>query len=276
MMSMLFRAGIQVRNRRALLSGWLVAVALGLGCAVSHAGLFDDDEARKAILDLRQRNDTLRQSNEDTNQRLSAELKRISEDNVQLRRSLLDFQNQIEILKQDQAKLRGQSEQMLQDVSDVQRRQKDLAGGLDERLRKVEPVKVTVDSRDFVVEPTEKKDYEAALAVFRKGDFAASQVAFFEVIKRYPQSGYIPSALFWLANAQYATREYKEAVTNFRSLVAQFPDHLRSPEAMLSIANCQAELKDTRAVRKTLDELVKNYPRSEAAVAGKERLARLK
>lgn len=276
MMQMVLRADIQVRNRHVMLNRWLVAVALGLVCAVSHAGLFDDEEARKAILDLRQRVDSLRQTHDDAAKRLSDDLKHINEDNAQLRRSLLDFQNQIEILKQDQAKLRGQNEQMAQEVSEVQRRQKDLAGGLDERLRKVEPVKVTVDGRDFTAEPAEKKDYEAALAVFRKGEFAASQTAFFDFIKRYPQSGYIPSALFWLANAQYATREYKEAVTNFRSLVAQFPDHLRSPEAILSIANCQAELKDTRAARKTLDELLKSYPQSEAAVAGKERLARLK
>ena len=51
---------------------------------------------------------------------------------------------------------------------------------------------------------------------------------------------------------------------------------LRAPEAMLSIANCQIELKDTRAARATLESLVKTYPQSEAAQAGKERLARLK
>jgi hypothetical protein len=38
-------------------------------------------------------------------------------------------------------------------------------------------------------------------------------------VKRYPQSGYVPSALFWLGNAQYATRDYTEAITNFRSLL---------------------------------------------------------
>ena len=51
---------------------------------------------------------------------------------------------------------------------------------------------------------------------------------------------------------------------------------MRAPEAVLSIANCQIELKDTRAARKTLEDLIKAYPQSEAAVAGKERLARLK
>jgi TolA-binding protein len=82
--------------------------------------------------------------------------------------------------------------------------------------------------------------------------------------------------LFWLGNAQYATRDYKEAITNFRAMLAQAPDHVRAPEAALSIANCQIELKDARAARKTLEDLQKAYPQSEAAAAAKERVARLR
>ncbi|HQQ70062.1 MAG TPA: tetratricopeptide repeat protein, partial [Alicycliphilus sp.] len=61
-----------------------------------------------------------------------------------------------------------------------------------------------------------------------------------------------------------------------KSLLAAAPDHARAPEAALSIANCQIELKDTKAARKTLEELLRVYPQSEAAAAAKERLARLK
>ena len=123
---------------------------------------------------------------------------------------------------------------------------------------------------------TEKQDYDAALAVFRTGDFKGAQTGFASFIKRYPRSGLAPSALFWLGNAQYATRDYKEAIANFRSLLTASPNHARAPEAMLSIANCQIELKDTRAARATLDALIKTYPQSEAAQAGRERLAKLK
>jgi len=58
--------------------------------------------------------------------------------------------------------------------------------------------------------------------------------------------------------------------------LAAAPTHARAPEAALSIGNCQVELKDTRAARKTFEDLVKAYPQSEAAGAAKERLARLK
>jgi tol-pal system protein YbgF len=147
---------------------------------------------------------------------------------------------------------------------------------VDERLRKVEPSKVSVDGKEFIADPAEARDFEAALAIFRRGEFPAAQSAFADFIKRYPQSGFRPTAVFWLGNSQYANRDYRGAITNFRALIAQAPDHPRAAEAVLSIANCQIELKDNAGARKTLDELIKAYPQSEAASAAKERLARLR
>jgi tol-pal system protein YbgF len=172
--------------------------------------------------------------------------------------------------------LHGQDEQLVRDLADVQQRQKDIVQGVDERFRKVEPSKVSVDGREFIADPVEARDFEAALAIFRRGEFPAAQTAFADFIKRYPQSGFKSTALFWLGNAQYANRDYRGAIGNFRALLAQAPDHPRAAEAVLSIANCQIELKDNAGARRTLDELVKAYPQSEAAVAAKERLARFR
>jgi len=253
-----------------------LAACATLAVPAAHAGLFDDEEARRAILDLRQRVDAARAAGDATAQKLVEELRRSNEENAQLRRSLLELQTQIDNVRSDLAKQRGVEEQLARDVADVQKRQKDIAQGVDDRLRKFEPTKVSLDGKDFLADPAETREYEAALAVFRKGDFPAAQAAFFNFVKRYPQSGYSPSALFWLGNAQYATRDYKEAVANFRSMLTVGADHPRAPEAALSIANCQVELKDTKAARKTLEDLVKAYPQSEAAVAAKDRLTKLR
>ena len=252
-----------------------LAALLLCACSVSvaQAGLFDDDEARQAILDLRRRVEVVQQESVQRDTQLGA---RVTDENAQLRRSYLELQNQMEALRSDLARLVGQNEQLARYLADMQRQQKDVQANIDERLRKFEPMKVTVDGREFNVEQTEKRDYEAALGFFRKGDFAATQTAFVDFIKRFPNSGYGPSAFFWLGNAQYATKDYKEAIQNFRTLLTQAPDHLRAPEAVLSIANCQIELKDTKAARKTLEDLIKAYPQSEAAAAAKQRLPRLK
>ena len=249
-----------------------MAAMLAASLSSAHAAIFEDGEARRAILEMRQRVDGLQLSQ----QRSAEEVRKLGEENAQLRRSLLDLQTQIETLRAEQAKLNGQNEQLLRDVGELQRRQKDIAQGVDERLRQFEPIKVTVDGREFQADPAEKRDFEAALAVFRSGKFPDASAAFAAFVRQYPRSGYVPSARFWLGNAQYATREYKEAIGNFKQMLTEAPTHARAPEAALSIANCQIELKDTRTARKTLEDLLRAYPQSEAAVAAKERISRLK
>ncbi|MBE0475241.1 tol-pal system protein YbgF, partial [Rhodoferax sp.] len=226
-------------------------------------------EARKAILDLRQRVEAVRTDAEQARQASNQEL-------TSLGQSLLDLQRQIELLKAEIANLRGNNEQIMRELSEIQRQQKDQMQAMRERFSKLEPVTVQVDGVEFLADQAETRDYEAALAVFRGSDFANAQTLFSRFVVRYPASGYVVPALFWLGNAQYATRDYKGAMANFRALIAKDPEHLRAPEAVLSVANCQLELKDSKGARKTLTDLVKAYPQSEAAVAAKERLATIK
>jgi tol-pal system protein YbgF len=238
-----------------MFSRTLLALALGLSLSgATYAALFEDDEARRAILDLRQKVDKQNESMQ------------------QLQRAMLEQQNQFEAMRSELANLRGEKEQLTQDL----KRQQDSAKVVSERLRKFEPSKVTLDGVEFMAEPAETKAYEDALAVFRQGDFATAANVFSDFNRRYPRSGYGVTALFWLGNAQYANRDYKEAIKNFSALLARAPDHARAPESLLSVANCQLELKDTKSARKTLTDVVKSYPQTEAATAATERLAKLK
>jgi tol-pal system protein YbgF len=235
----------------------LRAVVLATGVLLSagtQAALFEDTDARRAILDLRER------------------VERQGEEIQNFQRSLLEQQNQLEALRAETARLRGEKEELTQEL----RRQQTLSQGVDDRLKKFEPTPVKVDGVEFVADPAETKAYDEALAVFRKGEFGAASTAFNDFIKRNPKSGYSVPALFWLGNAQYANRDYNNAIKNFNALLSKAPNHLRAPESMLSVANCQLELKDIKAARKTLGEVVKTYPHTEAAAAASERLAKLK
>lgn len=249
---------------------------LGLLClgtsVASQAALFGDDEARRAILDLRQRVDVLAV----TDSRMADDQRRSLEDAAQLRRSLLDLQNQIETLREEQARMRGQNEQLLKELADLQKRQKDTVQGVEERLRRLEPSKVSLDGQEFLAEPAERRDFEAALLLFRGGKFSEATQAFLAFGRQYPRSAYLPSVRFWLGNAQYASRDYKEAITNFRSLLTESPQHARAPDAALAMANAQIEMKEPRLARKTLEELLRNHSESNAAETAKAMLARLK
>jgi tol-pal system protein YbgF len=261
-----------VRALRSKAAG-VVALAALAAALPAHAGLFDDDEARRAILELRQK---LEQSNEQARARQAEQMSQFATQLDQLKRSILDLNGVIEAQRGDNARLRGQMEQLAREVAEVQRKQIDIQAGIEERIRKVEPQKVTVDNTEITVDPEEKRSYDDALAGFRRGEFDRAASGFAGLLRRFPNSGYRESALFWLGNAQYGKRDYKEAIATFRSLVVSLPESPRAPEALLAIANCQAELKDPKAARATIGELVKTYPRSEAAQAGKERLASLR
>jgi tol-pal system protein YbgF len=251
---------------------WVLSVFL-LGLAMlwplQAAAFFGDDEARRAIIDLRQKVDANRQQSE-------AAAEQALEGQAVTRRSLLELANQLEQLRAEVARLRGQNEQLAREVSELQRQQKEVQSGLDERLRQVEPLRVSLDGLIFTAAPSEKSDFDAAMQLIRQSEFETAAVAFGKFLRRYPGSGYTPSSLYWLGNAHYASRAYKQAIDSHRQLVSQFAAHPRAPEALLAMANSHTELKDIRSARRALEDLVTNYPDSEAAAAGRERLARLR
>jgi tol-pal system protein YbgF len=281
------------------LSALALAVSLLASAGAARASLFGDDEARKAILELRGRLAAVDEASkardaeaqqaqsqalarqaaqltQQTTQQLAQQAAAFEELVQTLKRSILDLNGQIEGLKSELARMRGSHEQLARDVAEVQKRQRDLAQASDDRIARLEPVKVTLDGQEFMAAPEEKRSYDEALAVMRTGDFDKALAAFAAFQRRYPGSGYAEAARFWTANALYGKRDYKEAVAAFRAFVNAAPKHPRAPEALLALANSQAEMKDRPGARKTLDELIKTYPQSEAAQAGKERLATLK
>lgn len=246
-----------------------VAVALAGFGGAAQAALFSDDEARKAILDLRAKVAQLEEAQKKQGVELEEQL-------APLRRSLMDLINQNQMLRSELARLQGANEQLVRDLADTQRRLADQLQGFDGRLKPLEPQKISLDGKEFKVEPEEQRQYEAAMGLLRRGDFDEAGKAFEAFLKRYSVSGYTDIIRFWLGNAQYGQRAYKEAMATFREFLKGNPQHPRVPEALLAIANCQIETKDVKAARKTLDDLIKAHPGTEAAQAAKERRAGLK
>ena len=244
-----------------LLAALVAALVAALTPALASAGLFDDDEARKAILDVRTKIEAV-------NARLDSTLERKADKNT-----ALELANDNEQLRADIAKLRGQIEVLANDVANTQRRQQDFYVDLDNRLRKIEPKRVTVDGKDAVVEVNEQRSFDNAMSLFKDGDYKNAGTAFGSFMTTYPQSAYAGSALYWLGNSYYAQRDCKNTIVAMQQLSKTFPDHPKAPDAMLNTAVCYGELKDKQASKKALESLIARYPDSEAAQAAKNRLA---
>jgi tol-pal system protein YbgF len=257
----------------------LLLSLLGMAAAGPAAAFLNDEEARKAIVELRARLATIEEQSTkreaEAAAAATAERNKLLEEIATLRRSLLDLNNQLVALRGELAKLSGSDETLAKEIAEAQRRQRDVAQAFDERIKKLEPVKVTIEGREFMVEQEERRSYEEAFAAIRGGDFDKSVQLFTGFLRRYPGSPYADVARFWLGNSQYGRRDYKQAIELFRAFVTSAPLHPRAPDALLALANSQAEMKDGRAARRTIEELIKEYPSSEAALAGRDRLATL-
>ena len=241
-----------------------MVATVGVVTVPAHAGLFDDDEARRAILDIRTKIDAL---SAQVDEKLTVKADKTA---------VLDLLNQQDQLRQEIARLRGDIEVLSNDVADGQRRQKDFYVDLDNRLRKLEPQKIMVDGKEAQVDPGEQKSYDAAMALFQSGDYKNAAAGLSTFLQSYARSAYAASAQYSLGVAYYAQKDYKNAVASFESVVTSFPDNVKAPDAMLNIATCYSEQKDKAAARKILMSLRNQYPNSAAAGSAADRLKSMK
>lgn len=250
----------------------------------ARGALFDDNEARRRIDELKTRIDQIERT---LAQRLDAlEAKSAG---------LADLFRDVEQIKNDMAKLRGQYEVLTYELEQAQKRQRDLYLDLDSRVRRLEggpgapgtsPAAggtpgagdaggppVAAGTAPATDPAAEQKSYDAALDQFKSGNFGAAVGSFQSFVRSYPKSPLAPSAMYWAGNAQYAQREFRAAITTQRQLIATYPDSQKLPDALLIIASCQIELGDVPAARRTLQEVVTKYPTSEAATKARQRLS---
>ena len=283
-----------------------VALALlALGTAPARAALFDDEEARRRI--------------EATNQRVTLVQKQIDERMAALEaqlksQGLVELFNQIELLKADVARMRGQFEVITHELDEAQKRQRDLYIDLDGRLRKIEgganpqpaaadavpapgaapgaPVQpglaapgavpaVAVPPAAVGAKPAtpapdtaaDQRAYDAALDIFKAGNYAGAVNAFTAFVKAYPKSPLAASGQYWIGNAYFAQRDFRSAIAAQRQLIAAYPTSPKIPDALLNIATSQFEMGDAPAAKRTLNDIVAKYPQSDAAAKAKARLA---
>ena len=249
----------------------LLAFSLLTLVPTAHAGLFDDEEARRRVdqlkIDLETRLDKLEEG----------------------ARAQMQLANQIEALRAEIAKLRGQIEVTANDVDQSQKRQKDFYVDLDTRVRKLETgvtelsQKLSTAMAAAAARPAdppppdpgqEAKDYEAAVNALKAGKYVDAASSFRQFIKAWPKSAFQPGAHYWAASAFFQARDVDSASEYYTKVASNWPDDVLAPDALLGVANCQQESGDTKTARKTLEALVAKYPKSDAAKTAKQRLAK--
>lgn len=226
---------------------------------------------------------------------LDARLGRL-EGAVQQNPQLLGLLNEVETLKAEIAKLRGQAEVQVHQLDTLGKRQNDLYADLDQRIADLakagqpapavdpapavegaQPAAPAVAGDSPQADPlVESRSYEAALNQFREANYAGAIAGFNGFLKAYPASALASNAQYWIGYSYYALKDYKTALAHQQKLVAAYPDSAKVPDALLNIATNQLALDDLGGARKTLENLVAKHPGTHAATLAARRLATLK
>ena len=262
-------------------SSFLV-VALLLVSKPSIAGLFGDEKAREQI-------DLLQKQTQAMEARIAG-MEELLKSNA-----LIELYSQVEGFKIELGKLTGQIEVLTEENKLLRKQQKDFYLDLDNRLNQVEsggsrdsgntslgepdsstalPSEIEMTAQ--TVDGSEREAYQTGYNLFREGDYLAAISHFEQFLKQYASSSLAPGAAYWIGNAHYALRNFKEAISAQQRVIDQYPKSAKAPDALLNIASSQLEIPDVSAAKKTLENLIQKYPNSEAAGKAKKRLTSLK
>ena len=230
-----------------------------LWAAQAQAGLFDDEEARRQILDMKAKNEA----------RFDQQAK-----------AQLDLAGQLSRQAEEIAALRGQVETLMYELDTAKKRQQDFYIDLDSRLRKLESGATAAApangeggtpaaARDPAAEATA---YEAALGQFKAGKYKEAASAFAGFVQQYPDSDLTPNAQFWLGNAWYAQRNCYKAIENHSIVAQKYATSPKAPDSLLAVATCQQEIGNANGAKRSLEALVARYPGTPAADTAQQRL----
>ncbi len=257
----------------------------------AHAGLFDDKEARKKIMEI----ETKQQSDHNTAMAAIADLKK-SQAALEKRIAaieaivqgggLADMQNQIETLKQEVANLKGDLEVAQHNLDATQTRQKDLYTDTDTRLRRIEGGAASPSNGSSNAAPAntptqpvaEEKDAKAfadANALSQSAKHKEAFAAFDAFLKEYPNSKLVADALYGMGYSQFALKNYKSSIATQQKVIDLHPDSSKVPDAMFNMANGQIQLGQVSSAKKTLRDLVAKYPDAALTPSAQKRLKAL-
>ncbi len=251
----------------------LLAITIAFaGLSNTAYALFEDDEARKAIIELRERVKAQQQLSNDRLTEIAAKLEKLEATS----RGQLILNQTLESQHSEIAKLRNELEIVTNNLANTQRRIKEYYGDIDARIRKFEPKQIEIDNRLVNVSQEETNAYEAAIDAYKNSDFNTAASLLDEFNRRYPSSGYNSPALYYAGIAHFAKKDYKTAAIVLQKFLDKYPNNGRAPDVMLSLADSHISLKDFKTARKILEQLLTKTPEGPLAESAKKRLTLIK
>ena len=186
---------------------------------------------------------------------------------------LIEMARRIDVLTEEVRKLRGDIDESQRNLELARSQQKDQYVDLDTRLRAAEAALAAAQANVPAGGP--EAQYQAAFNLMKDGKYDEAAAALRDFLARNPQHELAPNAMYWLGEAYYVRRDYPAALAAFEGLLKDYPGNRKTPDALLKVGFCQAELKRPGPARTALARVVQEFPDTQAAAEAKARLERI-
>ena len=223
--------------------------------------------------------------------------------------SLLEMLERLDNLQQEVQQLRGQVEEQQHTISGLKERQRELYLDIDRRMSRMEregvsasptgnaggaggttppltaspadapaaapAAPVAAAANDEARMQQEREAYQQAFDMLRELRYAQATEAFRNFLKQYPDGRYAHIAQYWLGEAGYAQRDFRQAISDYNALLVNHPNSPKRAEAMLKMGYSHYELKEADKARAVLEQLIQEYPNSTEAGQARNLLKRI-
>jgi len=220
--------------------------------------------------------------------------------------ALANLLERIQRLQEEVQRLRGDLEVQSNDISGIKQRQRDLYLDIDRRLHQLETAAAAMASQPSAttaqpavpgggpaspgMAPTgtapsvaappnpeqEQAAYQKAFNLLKDGRYDDAIAAFRDMLTTYPNGKLADNAQYWIGEADFAARRFREAGDEFGKVINAYPQSPKVPDAMLKLGFSYYELGDWGNARKTLEQAVSRFPQSTAAQLADKRLQKMK
>jgi tol-pal system protein YbgF len=188
------------------------------------------------------------------------------------RRSSADIGVQLQKTVEDVARLRGQVEEYVFKIGEVE-------SGLarvKEEVAQRPAAPPAPPPEPEVKRPQDKKEFLAlAQSKAAAGEHPLARQLFTEFLKKWGRDPLAGEAYFGLGESYFAEGHFREALPEFKKVMLDHPKTPSAPTAYLRSAECFRQLKMVPESRETLELLVADYPKSDAAKTARARLAEM-
>ena len=138
-----------------------------------------------------------------------------------------------------------------------------------QKPKKLEPFvnKVKDDIPNIIVEPRLPKKYRTALLLFKGKKYLESAKAFegLSKSKRFKKSYLKDNIYFWMGECFFQLGQFAQAKQNFIFVLQNNIKGYKNPDALLKVALCEIKLGQKKEANKSLDKILREYPKSDAA-----------